>query len=98
MPAKLILDTLKALPEQPISFEVDERLGIQITSAYGKYRLAGADAADFPKLPKPESVEQLNLSVSLLERAVAKNHLCDYHRRASARHDGRLFLRWRDRR
>ena len=72
VPAKLIVDTLKALPEQPITFEVDERHGIQLTSAYGKYKLAGADAADFPKLPEAENVEQLSLTVAVLERAIAK--------------------------
>ena len=72
IPAKLIADTLKALPEQPVTFDIDDKLGIQITSAYGKYKLAGADPADYPKLPQPEDVEQISASVSALERAINK--------------------------
>ena len=37
IPAKILLDTLKALPDQPITFDVDtETNGIEITSSYGK--------------------------------------------------------------
>lgn len=72
IPAKLISDTLKALPEQPVTIEVDEQLGVQITSAYGKYKLAGADPTDYPKLPKAEEVETISASVSTLERAINK--------------------------
>ena len=72
IPAKLITDTLKALPEQPVTFEIDDKLGIQITSAYGKYKLAGADANDYPNLPQPEDVEKISASVATLERAINK--------------------------
>ena len=52
VPAKILLDTLKALPEQPVTFNVnEENLGIQITSAFGKYKLAGENGQDFPKIP-----------------------------------------------
>jgi DNA polymerase-3 subunit beta len=72
IPAKLITDTLKQLPEQPITIDVDEQYGIQITSSYGKYKLAGADPADYPKLPQAEDVEKISASVSTLERAINK--------------------------
>ena len=72
VPAKLLTDTLKQLPEQPVTIEVDEKLGIEITSAYGKYKLAGADAADYPKLPEPEDVERVAATVGTLERAINK--------------------------
>ena len=72
IPAKLIADTLKALPEQPVTFEVDEKFGVEITSQYGKYKLAGADPADYPKLPQPDDVSRVTLPVATLERAVNK--------------------------
>lgn len=50
VPAKILLETLKALPQQPITFSVnDDNFAIEITSAYGKYRLAGENGEDFPK-------------------------------------------------
>lgn len=58
VPAKILLDTLKALPGQPITFSVDEKnFGIEITSSYGKYRLAGENGEDFPTIPSPEEGE-----------------------------------------
>jgi DNA polymerase-3 subunit beta len=39
VPAKILMDTLRALPDQPVTLTVDEKTrGIEITSAYGKYR------------------------------------------------------------
>ncbi len=72
LPAKILTDTLKALPEQPVTIEVDDKLGVQITSAYGKYKLAGADAADYPKLPENEDTEQITIGPGTLERAIGK--------------------------
>ncbi|MFM8362344.1 MAG: DNA polymerase III subunit beta, partial [Haliscomenobacter sp.] len=63
VPAKILLDTLKALPSQPITFAVDERsFSVEITSAYGKYRLAGEDGQDFPNLPSPDGVDEMEIS------------------------------------
>jgi DNA polymerase-3 subunit beta len=73
VPAKILLETLKALPQQPITFTVDdESFGIEITSAYGKYKLAGENGADFPKIPEPDSVDTLQMSADALTQGVSK--------------------------
>ena len=73
VPAKILLDTLKALPQQPITFSVnDENFGIEITSAYGKYRLAGENGADFPDLPQPDSVDSLSVPSGTLMQSINK--------------------------
>ncbi len=73
VPAKILLETLKALPQQPITFTVDEEnFGIEITSAYGKYKLAGEDGQDFPKIPEADSVDELTMDGDSLARGVAK--------------------------
>jgi DNA polymerase-3 subunit beta len=73
VPAKILLDTLKALPGQPITFSVNEdNQGIEITSAYGKYRLAGENGGDFPSIPSPEDGEDfVMLPAQKLSRAIA---------------------------
>ena len=39
IPAKLLLDTLKTFPDQPLTFTIDkENFGIEISSDYGKYK------------------------------------------------------------
>jgi DNA polymerase III subunit beta len=73
VPAKILLDTLKALPQQPITFSFnEENFGIEITSAYGKYRLAGENGNDYPTIPMPESVETVTLSTAALAQAITK--------------------------
>ncbi len=73
VPAKILLETLKALPEQPITFKVNEdNYGIEITSGYGKYRLAGEAGADFPQIPEPETVDTVKVPSNTLIQAVNK--------------------------
>jgi len=71
--AKILLDTLKALPEQPVTFDVDDNVKtITITSAYGKYKLAGDSPDDFPDLPILKDTETLHLSSDLINNALSK--------------------------
>lgn len=69
VPAKILLETLKALPQQPITFTVnDDNFGIEITSAYGKYKLAGENGEDFPNIPETDTVDTVTVpSRSLLQ-------------------------------
>ncbi|RMF03868.1 MAG: DNA polymerase III subunit beta [Bacteroidetes bacterium] len=69
VPAKILLETLKALPQQPITFSVnDNNFGIEITSAYGKYKLAGENGDDYPTIPEPDTVD----TVGVASRALLK--------------------------
>jgi len=71
--AKILLDTLKALPEQPVTFEVDESArAITIASAYGKYKLAGDSAEDFPDLPELVDTASIDLGADVLSKALNK--------------------------
>ena len=73
VPAKILQDTLKELPQQPITFNVnEENFGIEITSAYGKYRLAGENGQDFPRIPEPETVDTIKLSAGMLAQGISK--------------------------
>ena len=49
VPAKLLIDTLKTFPEQPLTFNVLENNTIEISSNHGKYALAYAKGDEFPK-------------------------------------------------
>jgi len=73
VPAKILLDTLKALPQQPITFDINENnLSIEITSAYGKYKLAGENGAEYPEIPSPENVEQISIPSDILQMGISK--------------------------
>lgn len=73
IPAKILLDTLKELPAQPVTFNVNmENYGIEITSSYGKYRLAGENGDDFPNIPEPDSVDTVTVPNTVLTQAISK--------------------------
>ena len=71
VPAKILLETLKALPDQPVNFKVDPKtFGIQLKSAYGVYKLAGDNSEDFPEMPAEENVNILELAADPLIKAI----------------------------
>lgn len=72
IPAKLLLDTLKTFPEQPLAFTVEENNIIEISSNSGKYALAYSAGGEFPKAVVLE--EPLNVSVpaEILATAISK--------------------------
>ena len=73
IPAKLLLDTLKTFPDQPLTFTIDaENFGIEISSDYGKYKLIGHNGNEFPKTPKLESPASINVGAAVLASAVNK--------------------------
>ena len=71
VPAKILLDTLKTFPEQPLTFSVDEKThGIEISSDFGKYKLSGFDGEEFPKLPEPEGASTMDIASDALLEAI----------------------------
>ncbi|MDR1678519.1 MAG: DNA polymerase III subunit beta [Prevotellaceae bacterium] len=61
--AKILLDTLKEFPEQPLSFEInDDNLSIIIRSETGSYNFIGQNGDEYPRMPEP-SAEANNLSI-----------------------------------
>ena len=71
VPARILLDTLKNLPDQPVTFSVDESTySIEISSDNGRYKLAGENATDFPKVPAVSNDFSATLSSEVLARAV----------------------------
>lgn len=50
--AKILLDTLKEFPEQPLTFNIDlDAMSVDILSANGKFSITGQNGEDFPVLP-----------------------------------------------
>jgi DNA polymerase-3 subunit beta len=71
VPARILLDTLKNLPEQPVTFSIDESTySIEIISDNGRYKLSGENATDFPKVPSVSNDFTAEISSDVLGRAV----------------------------
>jgi DNA polymerase-3 subunit beta len=72
VPAKLLLETLKTFPEQPLTFTVEDNNTIEISSNSGKYALAYASGDEFPKAVTLEDPSVTVVPAEVLATAVSK--------------------------
>jgi DNA polymerase-3 subunit beta len=73
IPSKILLETLKTLPDQPISFSVDDKtFAIEINAGDGKYKLSGENGEDFPKIPVVENPSSVAMPASVLAEDINK--------------------------
>jgi DNA polymerase-3 subunit beta len=71
VPARILLDTLKNLPEQPITFTIDEGgYGVMLSSFNGQYNLAGENATDFPQVVKVNEKVAVRITAEVLKKAI----------------------------
>ena len=74
VPAKILLETLKNLPEQPVTFSIDEETySIEISSDNGRYKLAGENSTDFPKIPEVSDGYNVDISTDALSSAISNS-------------------------
>ncbi|GAA4462866.1 DNA polymerase III subunit beta [Nemorincola caseinilytica] len=73
IPSKILLEYLKNLPDQPVTFNISETdLSIDMSSTYGKYRIVGEKADDFPKEPAPADTSTFSMSSIALIECISK--------------------------
>ncbi len=72
VPAKLLLDTLKTFPEQPLTFVVEDNNTIELSSNHGKYALAYADGEEFPNPVELEEPSSTIVEADILSSAISK--------------------------
>ncbi|MCF1192723.1 DNA polymerase III subunit beta [Mangrovimonas sp. AS39] len=70
--ARMLLDTLKTFPEQPLTFVVEDNNTVEISSNHGKYTLAYADGNEFPNAVTLEDSQSTLVSADILATAISK--------------------------
>ncbi len=70
--ARLLLDTLKTFPNQPLTFKTEDNNTIEISSDQGKYDMAYFDGEEFPKTISLESPSATIIPAGILESAISK--------------------------
>src|SRR5690606_41202060 len=66
-----VLFRSKNLPEQPVTFSIDESTySVEIISDNGRYKLSGENATDFPKVPAVANDFNAEISSEVLARAI----------------------------
>jgi len=73
IPSKILLDSLKNIAEQPLTFNIDKNFGIEITSDNGKYKVMGENPDNFPKEPVADAATSFTMPSSALVTAINKS-------------------------
>src|SRR5678809_1392484 len=72
IPAKILIDSLKNIPDQPLTFNIDKNFAVEITSDNGKYKVMGENPENFPKEPTADDTTSFTMSSSGLVTAINK--------------------------
>jgi len=75
IPARLLVDTLKEFPEQPLTFDINlDSLGIDILTDTGKFSIVGKPGIDYPQ-PKPLEealITEVTLPADSLNKGISR--------------------------
>jgi len=73
IPSRILLDTLKNLPEQPVIFAIDSKsFAIEMSAGDGKYKLSGENGDDFPKIPVVDQDSSFKINSQVLLEGIVK--------------------------
>jgi len=72
IPAKILMDSLKNIPEQPLTFNIDKNYAVEITSDNGKYKVMGENPDNFPKDPVADETNSFTVTSAALVTAINK--------------------------
>lgn len=72
IPAKILMDSLKNIADQPLTFNIDKNFAVEITSDNGKYKVMGENPDNFPKEPAADETTSFTMTASALVTAINK--------------------------
>lgn len=72
IPAKILMDSLKNISDQPLTFNIDKNFGVEITSDNGKYKVMGENPDNFPREPQADDANSFTMTSSELVTAINK--------------------------
>lgn len=72
IPAKILMDSLKNIPDQPLTFNIDKNFAVEITSDNGKYKVMGENPDNFPKEPAADDTASFTMTSLALVTAINK--------------------------
>jgi len=72
IPAKILMDSLKNIADQPLTFNIDKNFGVELTSDNGKYKVMGENPDNFPKEPTADDTTSFTMTSGALVTAINK--------------------------
>ena len=76
--AKLLLETLREFPEQPLTFQIDEQnFAVNMVSQNGTYSFVGVNGNEYPEMSAGEADQrELRIPARVLQGAIEKTIFC----------------------
>ena len=73
IPARILLETLKTLPDVPVTFNInDENYAIELLAGEGKYKMSGHNGEEFPESPVIDGGNAFTVNSYILADAISK--------------------------
>jgi DNA polymerase-3 subunit beta len=72
IPSKILIDSLKNIADQPLTFNIDKNYAVEITSDNGKYKVMGENPDNFPKEPGADDATAFTMPGTALVTAINK--------------------------
>lgn len=72
VPAKILNDVLKELPEEELTISVDDNHRVTIVSQNGQYKISGESQKEFPNPPNIDSENEIRVPNKIIRRMVNK--------------------------
>lgn len=72
IPAKRLVDTLRALPDLPVTVSTDDEFNVTLKTDQGRYKMVGFDGADYPALPELDGGVTVETEGAHVRRALSK--------------------------
>jgi len=72
IPAKIVLETLKSLPDVPVIFTISEDFAIEMSADESVYNLVGYDNEEFPQKPELKESSSFEIDAKILGNAITK--------------------------
>jgi len=91
VPARLLGDMVRRLPDQRIDFEADEAGMVHIECGNSRFDLAGMAASEFPEMPSPSKERSVSLSSLALRNGIGLTLFAVSDNENKQIHTGLLF-------
>src|SRR5215210_4645450 len=72
IPSKILIDSLKNISDQPLTFNIDDNFAVEIRSDNGKYKVMGENPDNFPKEPGSDDTTAFTMPSTALVTAINK--------------------------
>ncbi len=72
VPARRLLDTLRALPDLSVTVTTDAEFNVELTTDQGRYKMVGFDGGDYPALPSLDGAQAIEADGALVKHAIDK--------------------------